>query len=57
MLNPNPPNDIFATPIATKLPTIIIQIGRFEGKLKANKMPVNKAEPSFIVTAAFNRYF
>ncbi len=57
MLNPSPPNEDLAIPIATKLPTIIIQIGRFEGKLKANSTPVSKAEPSVMVISVFNKYF
>lgn len=57
MLNPNPPKDNFATPMAIKLPITIIQMGKLDGKLKANKIPVINADPSVMVTSVFNRYF
>ena len=51
-LHPSPPNVIFTTPIAKSEP---IQIGRFDGTLNANKIPVNTAEPSVIVSLSFLR--
>ncbi len=52
-LLPNPPKDIFATPIAKSAPNTIIQIGRLEGKLKASNTPVIIADPSAIVERSF----
>ena len=46
ILHPNPPNDIFPMPIATSAPIMIIQIGKFEGRLNASNTPVIIAEPS-----------
>lgn len=57
MLKPNPPKESLAIPMATKLPTIIIQMGRVAGILKANKIPVIKAEPSHMVTSVFMMNF
>ena len=48
-LLPNPPNDIFATPIAKKAPIMIIHAGRLEGRLNASSKPVRMAEPSSTV--------
>ena len=36
---------------------MIIQLGRFDGTLNANSIPVTKAEPSLIVTGPLIRYF
>src|SRR5574344_725698 len=48
-LHPKPPKVIFATPIATRAPIIIIHTGRFDGKLNPSNSPVRIAEPSLIV--------
>ena len=44
-------------PMAAKAPITIIQTGRFDGKLNANKTPVNIAEPSQIVGSFFIKNF
>jgi len=44
--DPNPPKDIFAIPIATNAPIIIIQTGKLLGTLNASNKPVIIAEPS-----------
>lgn len=54
-LQPSPPNVIFTTPIAKSEPMTIIHIGRFDGTLNANKIPVNTAEPSVMVSLSFLR--
>jgi len=38
----------FAIPIATRLPIIMIKIGIFDGRLKARRRPVTRADPSVI---------
>lgn len=41
---PNPPNDIFPTPTATKAPISTIQIGSELGRLNPSNRPVTTAE-------------
>ena len=46
---PIPPNSIFTTTIATKQPTIAIQNGNVDGRLKASNIPVTTALQSEMV--------
>lgn len=41
--------------MATKAPMMIIQTGRLEGKLNANRIPVRMAEPSVMVEVSLLR--
>ena len=54
---PNPPNDIFAIPMATIEPMTIIHQGSDEGMLNARSTPVRTAEPSLIVHSPLIKYF
>ena len=57
-MHPNPPKDIFPTPIANSAPRMIIQTGRLDGRLNASSTPVMMAEPSqIVVVVVFNKYF
>src|SRR5690606_16402026 len=49
-LLPSPPKLSFPIPIATNEPINIIYHGRFEGTLKASRIPVITADPSEIVS-------
>ena len=53
MLQPSPPNDIFAIPIATKLPITTIHNGNVLGRLNDSNTPVMMAEQSSIEQSSF----
>lgn len=46
ILFPNPPNDIFTTPMEKSAPSAKIHTGRLDGTLNASNTPVIMAEPS-----------
>ena len=49
MFLPKPPKASLATPMAMKVPIIIIQFGMELGRLKASKIPVITADKSVVV--------
>src|SRR5690606_4290519 len=57
MLLPNPPNESLPMPTAARAPIMMIHHGKFEGTLKAKRIPVINAEPSETIGLVFIRYF